>query len=84
MVWGDFFMSDILKAKENEKLWEWAGTRIVEFNCFPESVDELLPTQQSVYEEQGYEILDYYIKSCGNRLCTVELLIKPTKAYTNI
>jgi len=71
-------VSDILKEKEHQHLWEWANTRVAEFSCFPESVDELLPVQKKSYEEDGYDILDYCIEGSG-RMCIVKLLIKPAK-----
>ena len=71
-------MSDILKEKEHEHLWEWANTRVAEFTCFLESVSELLPVQKKSYEEDGYEVLDYCVEESG-RMCTVKLLIKPVK-----
>ena len=73
-------MADMLKEKEHPHLWEFAKIKTVEFNCFPESLNELLPLQKKPYEEDGYDVLDYCVKESG-RMCTVKLLIKPAKKY---
>lgn len=68
-------ISEILKAKQHEQLWELAETKIIQFNCYPESVEELLESQKEVYFEEGYEVLDAFIEA-DYRMCRVKLLIK--------
>lgn len=73
-------MSEILKEKEHNDTWQWAGTKIDTLHCYPESAQEIIEAQKESYIEQGYEVIDSFItKNHKSRMCIVNLLIKSIK-----
>lgn len=73
-------MSKILKEKEQNDLWEWAGTTVDTLHCFPESFNEIMEAQREMYCEKGYTVLDNFVSlSEGSRMCVVKFLVKPIK-----
>ncbi|WP_033826812.1 hypothetical protein [Bacillus andreraoultii] len=66
----------VIKPKNDESLWQWEGTRVSQFACHHDCVEDFISLYKKGYSKQGFEVIDTYIVQ-GIMNCTVKLLIKP-------